>query len=235
MESNGSASNSDPYAAREPTAPASLEVIDFRVLPDAWLPVEQLLSMFHPDNSQERYEYEKEAIALSIKNNGFAAETIFVNRWNEKILSGHGRVEVCYERGYRGELPVLYYDIPSEAEHRLKMIEFNRARGHQNPEKERTEIEYLLETYGREEIQQTLAYRDDQLDALLSLAQSRSLDDLEDEHGVPGERDFWPQIKLQVSPETYQAFEATMERIDGEDEAEKFERLLSVVDLAALA
>lgn len=53
-----------------------------------------------------------------------------------------------------------------------------------------------------------------------------NLDQLQDEYGEPQERDFWPYIKIQVSPETYQVFNSLMARIDGEDEAEKFEKLL---------
>jgi ParB-like chromosome segregation protein Spo0J len=191
--------------------------------------------MFHPDNSQERYVYELEAIANSIKEHGFAGESILVNRWNNKIISGHGRVEVCYDHGYKGDLPVIYFDLPSEEEHRRMMLQMNRARGHQNAEKERMEIEYLLDHYGRPDLQRALAYRDDQIDALLAVGEQQSLDDLAKEHGELEERDFWPTIKVQVSPETYQAFQAAMDEIPGDDEAIKFEKLLSAVDFAALA
>ena len=211
----------------------SLTEIEFAVEPDVWLPIEDLLKKFHPQNSQERWEYEKEAIANSIMLYGFTGEPIIVNRWNDKIISGHGRVEVCFERGYRGELPVIYKNLNSEPKHRMAMIGFNNSRGHQDVEKERAEIEALLDSYSKDDVMRALAYRDDQFEAMMG-GDVPSLNDLKDEHGEEGERDFWPKIVVQVSPLTFQTFESTMNVIKGADEAEKFEKLLMAVDLTVL-
>ena len=89
--------------------------LKFHVEPDAWIPVADLAKKFHAQNSQERWENEKESIARSIADYGFTAESILVNRWNDKIIGGHGRVEICLERGFTGSLPVIYMDLTSEA------------------------------------------------------------------------------------------------------------------------
>ena len=59
-----------------------------------------------------------------------------------------------------------------------------------------------------------------------------SLDDLADEYGEPEERDFWPYIKVQVSPETMELFNSLMAMVDStEDEARKVEIILGHVSL----
>jgi hypothetical protein len=60
------------------------------------------------------------------------------------------------------------------------------------------------------------------------------LDDLEDEYGDPGERDFWPFIRVQVSPETFRAWRGMMDSLPGADEAEKMAAILEAVDVAIL-
>jgi hypothetical protein len=54
-----------------------------------------------------------------------------------------------------------------------------------------------------------------------------TLEELEAEHGEPGERDFWPYVRVQVSPETMEKFKAVMATLPGADEAEKFDALVS--------
>lgn len=53
------------------------------------------------------------------------------------------------------------------------------------------------------------------------------LDDMQSKYGEPGERDFWPKISVQVSPETFQKYRALMDEMPGADEAEKFDALIS--------
>jgi hypothetical protein len=54
-----------------------------------------------------------------------------------------------------------------------------------------------------------------------------SLDELADKYGETNERDFWPVVRVQVSPETMSKYEAIMESLPGNDEAEKFDALVS--------
>lgn len=54
-----------------------------------------------------------------------------------------------------------------------------------------------------------------------------TLDELEAEYGEPGERDFWPYIRVQVSPETMQRWNDLMGSItETSDEAKKVEIIL---------
>ncbi len=70
------------------------------------------------------------------------------------------------------------------------------------------------------------------IEGLLGGSSPPSLDDLEDEYGEPQERDFWPYIKVQVSPGTFEKWNELIEQMTGEDEAEKFENLLYKVELS---
>ena len=54
-----------------------------------------------------------------------------------------------------------------------------------------------------------------------------SLDELGDKYGETSERDFWPVVRVQVSPETMTKFKAVMDSLPGDDEAEKFDALVS--------
>lgn len=162
----------DPDLELAPDPVSDLTAIRFKVEPDAWLPVDQLRGMFHKDNSQVRWEHEKEAIARSIVSFGFTGESIIVNKWNGKIVGGHGRVEVCWERGYRDTLPVVYLDLRSEQEHRRAMLQFNRARGHQDTELEYREIQALFEAYGEPEVRADMAYLQEDIDSLIEYAKN---------------------------------------------------------------
>ena len=60
------------------------------------------------------------------------------------------------------------------------------------------------------------------------------LDDLENEYGDPGERDFWPFIRVQVSPDTFRRWRSLMDGLPGEDEANKAAQILEAVDVTVL-
>ncbi len=75
----------------------------------------------------------------------------------------------------------------------------------------------------------------DDIDALLQAGhtgENPSLDDLENQYGQPDDREFWPLIKLQVSPETHEKYEALMAMLPGADEAEKFDALVTKAELS---
>ena len=80
-------------------------------------------------------------------------------------------------------------------------------------------------------------FTEDEGKAIIDMMSKRppSLDELEDEYGEPNERDFWPWIKVQVSPETHELFLSFMGQIDGEDEAFKVGRIMDAVDATLLS
>lgn len=61
------------------------------------------------------------------------------------------------------------------------------------------------------------------------------LDDLENEYGEPEERDFWPFIRVQVSPATFRAWQGMMDKLPGADEGEKMAAILEAVDVDVLS
>jgi hypothetical protein len=72
-----------------------------------------------------------------------------------------------------------------------------------------------------------------ELDALLASGAS-DLDKLASENGEPGAEDFWPEIKLKVHPETFQAYRDLLERLgkltdlkDSRD-AERFRAMVEI-------
>ena len=54
-----------------------------------------------------------------------------------------------------------------------------------------------------------------------------TLDELKQEYGETGERDFWPFVRIQVTPETFVKYNALMKDMIGADDAEKFDALIS--------
>ena len=54
-----------------------------------------------------------------------------------------------------------------------------------------------------------------------------TLDELAEQYGETGERDFYPVIRVQVSPETFTKYNALMKDMIGADDAEKFDALIS--------
>ena len=53
------------------------------------------------------------------------------------------------------------------------------------------------------------------------------LDELAGQYGEPQEGDFWPVVKVQVPPETYAKYELAMAKMEGANEADKFDALIS--------
>jgi hypothetical protein len=91
-------------------------------------------------------------------------------------------------------------------------------------------------TVGENALLSALRKQDDIFDGLLggmgNFYAPPSLDDLKNEYGEPTERDFWPIIRVQVSPETETKYKALMATLPGADEAEKFDVLISRAELS---
>jgi hypothetical protein len=72
-----------------------------------------------------------------------------------------------------------------------------------------------------------------ELDALFGNA-APSLDELEDEWGEHDETNFWPEIRLKVSPDTHERYLRLMASRPGSDDAERFEALLALAEEEAV-
>lgn len=60
------------------------------------------------------------------------------------------------------------------------------------------------------------------MEALSQLEVAPDLDDLADELGEPDEKDFWPIIKLQVSPDVYELYRGLIGDMPGDTDDERF-------------
>jgi len=61
-----------------------------------------------------------------------------------------------------------------------------------------------------------------------------TLDELAEQYGEPQERDFWPVIKVQVSPDTMELYQSFRDQIGVEDDADAMAVLLGAVDATVL-
>lgn len=81
----------------------------------------------------------------------------------------------------------------------------------------------------------SMLWHDDELDALMhAITAPPTLDELGDKYGEGGEQDFWPVIKVQVSPETKELYDSLWRDAPGTTDSEKFAALLGAVDAAVL-
>lgn len=78
-------------------------------------------------------------------------------------------------------------------------------------------------------------FGEDEVSAILGGGDVKSLDELGEEYGEHDEQGFWPRIALQVPREVLDRYESVMRSIPAGQDWERFDRLLSCVDLSALA
>lgn len=166
------------------------DTIQVHIEVDSWVPIEELMTMHHPFNSQETDEHEIGALMRNIKANGFTGEPIEVNKWNNKIVSGHQRTQACWNLGFRGNLPVVWRDYPSDAQHRMEMLARNKSRGHQNVELEQAEIVYILNetTDTPDEVEEALALAPGTVEDWLEDIDEFADDQARDGSGEPNKR-----------------------------------------------
>lgn len=99
------------------------------------------------------------------------------------------------------------------------------------------EIEHLLKSSIETpaEIAVALAKSEEEIKQLLALASPEPAPEQpEDESAETNQEDFWPTIKLQVHPETYELYESLMRDAPGATEYERFAAILRCVDLSAV-
>ena len=69
----------------------------------------------------------------------------------------------------------------------------------------------------------------DTLDSLVNLYNIPTLDELEEQFGEPDPMDGWPHIRVLVSPDTLERWNAVLKRFDGENDDERVQNLLDHV------
>lgn len=143
------------------------------------------------------------------------------------IIWGHGRLLAAKELGLE-EVPVEVLSDLSEEDKKALRIADNGISEQSNWEMESLQQE-LMDLDALDFPMELLSLSEELLEELFDDDNSQpppSLDELEQEYGQPQSRDFWPYIKVQVSPQTKQKWDDLMNSINGDDEALKVEQLL---------
>ena len=185
--------------------------------------VDQLLAnplnfRLHPDNQQQ-------ALAGAIDDIGFI-RSVTVNQRTGRVVDGHLRVTLAARSGVE-KLPVEYVDL-DESEEAQALLSLDPIAAMAASDKAKLD-----------ELMRAVQSDDERVQAMISeiaehegMFDMLSLDELADKYGETNERDFWPVVRVQVSPETMSKYEAIMESLPGDDEAEKFDALVSGYELS---
>ena len=196
-----------------------------RIVASGEEPAGQLLA--NPHNWRIHPKGQQEALEGVLAEVGWVQEVI-VNRRSGRIVDGHLRVTLALRQGEKTPVPVKYVDL-SEEEEALILASLDPLAAMAATDKEKLD-----------ELMQQVQSDNAQVQQMLSDIAERegiygdlpTLDELEDQYGEPGERDFWPVVKVQVSPETNQKYQDLMAKLPGQDEAEKFDALVSGTELS---
>ena len=180
--------------------------------------VDQLLAnplnfRLHPDNQQQ-------SLAGAIDDIGFI-RSVTVNKRTGRVIDGHLRVTLALRSGVQ-ELPVEYVDL-DEAEEAQALLSLDPIAALAASDKEKLD-ELMRQVRSDDERVQAMISEIAEHNGMFDLP---SLDELGDKYGETSERDFWPVVRVQVSPETMTKFKAVMDSLPGDDEAEKFDALVS--------
>lgn len=170
--------------------------------------------MANPKNWRIHPMTQQEAVGNVLDEVGWVQQVI-VNKVTGHLVDGHLRVALAISRE-EDTIPVTYVEL-SEEEEALVLATLDPLAGLAATDGAKLE-ELLQEANTSGEALQNL------LDDL-----SRSSAPPEDltEHGaVANDEDFWPVIRIQVSPETYRLWSQTWDEMPGDTDDEKLTALL---------
>ncbi len=207
-----------------------------RIIGTAEVPPDSLLA--HPSNWRGHPANQQNALTDILGDEhgvGWVARVMVNKRTSEEwpegdrnvetVVDGHLRVALAM-RHNQPTVPVDYVDL-TPAEEALVLATFDPISALAQANAEQLDAVLREVQTGSEAVGQMLA--DLAGSAGLYGDGVPSLDELEAEHGEPGERDFWPFVRVQVSPETMEKYTDLMTRLPGVDEATKFDALVSGV------
>jgi ParB-like chromosome segregation protein Spo0J len=181
--------------------------------------------MFNPRNWRIHPLSQQDALKGVLEEVGWVQQVI-VNKRTGNLIDGHLRCQLAAREGAT-TIPVVYVDV-SEEEEALVLATLDPIAAMAATDKQKLD-----------ELMRAVQSDDERVQAMISeLAEHEgmfdllSLDELADKYGETDERDFWPVIRVQVSPETMTKFKAVMDSLPGDDEAEKFDALVSGYELS---
>lgn len=173
---------------------------------------DQLLA--NPKNWRIHPITQQEAVEAALDEVGWVQQVI-VNKTTGHLVDGHLRVALAISRE-EPEIPVTYVELSKEEE-ALVLASLDPLAGLAATDSEKL-AELLEEVDPAGEGLQNL------LDDLAKGA--APLEDLVNRGEVANDEDFWPVIRLQVSPETYRAWSRAWDEIAGDSDDEKLMSLL---------
>ncbi len=179
--------------------------------------------LFNPRNWRIHPLSQQDALKGVLEEVGWVQQVI-INKRTGNLIDGHLRCQLAAREGSK-TIPVLYVDI-DEAEEELVLATLDPIAGMAATDK--AKLEQLFQDINSDNVNvQKLISEIAEKEGLLG--ELPTLDELEEKYGEPDETQFWPVIRLQVSPETMAKYQSLMSSLPGNNEAEKFDALLSRV------
>ena len=186
-------------------------------------PLDQI--MFNPANWRIHPKEQQDALEGVLSEVGWVQDVI-VNKRTGNLIDGHLRCQVA-ARNDEQTIPVVYVDL-SEDEEAIILASLDPLAAMAATDKAKLE-ELLHQVHSDDERVQAMISEIAEHEGMFDML---SLDELADKYGETNERDFWPVVRVQVSPETMTKFKAVMDSLPGDDEAEKFDALVSGYELS---
>ena len=190
-----------------------------RIIGSGEEPLDNIL--FNPRNWRIHPLSQQDALKGVLEEVGWVQQVI-VNKRTGNLIDGHLRCQLAAREGAK-TIPVVYVDV-SEDEEALVLATLDPIGAMAATDKQKLDELFQDINSDNENVQKMIAEIAEKEGVLGDLP---TLDDLESKFGEPNERDFWPIVRVQVSPDTFAKFTALMASTPGADEAEKFDAIVS--------
>ena len=175
--------------------------------------------MFNPRNWRIHPLSQQDALKGVLEEVGWVQQVI-INKRTGNLIDGHLRCQLAAREGQK-TIPVVYVDV-SEDEEALVLATLDPIAAMAATDKQKLDELFHNIQSDNENVQKMISEFAEH-NGLFDLP---SIDDLSDKYGETDERDFWPLVRVQVSPETMLKYKEVMELLPGNDEAEKFNALV---------
>ena len=179
--------------------------------------------LFNPRNWRIHPLNQQDALKGVLEEVGWVQQVI-INKRTGNLIDGHLRCQLAAREGNK-IIPVLYVDI-DEAEEELVLATLDPIAGMAATDKAKLDRLFQDINSDNENVQKLISEIAEKEGVLGELP---TLEELEEKYGEPDETQFWPVIRLQVSPETMAKYQSLMSSLPGNNEAEKFDALMSRV------
>ena len=191
-----------------------------RVVAFKRIPASQLRQ--NPKNWRLHPEGQRSALASLLDEIGFAgALLVYQDDDQLTIIDGHLRADVADDT----PLPVLITDLTEEEADKL-LATYDPLSA--MAEADREQLEKLMDEISFDNEGMNELMEDLRLDLLQhDPGSTPTLDEVQNEYGTGNEDDFWPVLKLKLSPEVHEIYQSLIATVPGESESEQFGNLLA--------